>query len=70
MTEPLFRPIPIRRLEVKNRICMPAMHLRTAEGFPVTDRIVNFSAERARGGAGPICVRFATRESGCGSAWR
>ena len=36
------------------------MHLGMAENFLVTDRIIEFYAERARGGAGMICVGFAT----------
>lgn len=60
MVDPLFQPITINRLEVKNRICMPAMHLNMARNFTVTDRLIEFYAERARGGAGLITVGYAT----------
>lgn len=58
--DPVFQPLVINKLEIKNRICMPAMHLNMAEDFMVTDRLVQFYAERARGGAGLITVGFAT----------
>lgn len=60
MTDPLFLPIKINNLDVKNRIYMPAMHLNMAAEFEVTDRLVDFYAERAKGGAGFICVGYAT----------
>jgi len=60
MNDPLFEPIEINKLNIKNRIYMPAMHLGMAENFQVTDRIIEFYAERARGGAGMICVGYAT----------
>jgi 2,4-dienoyl-CoA reductase (NADPH2) len=60
MKDLLFEPIIINKLEIKNRIYMPAMHLGMADNFEVTDRLVDFYAERARGGAGAICVGYAT----------
>ena len=60
MKNPLFTPININKLEIKNRIYMPAMHLNMASEFEVTDQLVNFYAERAKGGAGLICVGYAT----------
>ena len=60
MKDPIFEPITINKLKVKNRIYMPAMHLGMAAEFEVTDRLVDFYAERARGGAGMICVGYAT----------
>jgi 2,4-dienoyl-CoA reductase (NADPH2) len=60
MTDPLFQPIIINRMEVKNRIFMPAMHLNMAGNYAVTDQLVDFYAERARGGAGMITVGYAT----------
>jgi 2,4-dienoyl-CoA reductase (NADPH2) len=52
----LFSPIKINKLEIKNRIVMTAMHLGyTPEGF-VTDRLIDFYAARAGGGAGLIIV--------------
>jgi len=50
----LFAPINIGRLELHNRVVMPALHLcYTPQGF-VTDRLVEFYAERAVGGVGLI----------------
>ncbi|SMD08643.1 2,4-dienoyl-CoA reductase (NADPH2) [Desulfocicer vacuolatum DSM 3385] len=60
MKDPLLQPIAINTLDIKNRIYLPAMHLGMAENFLVTDQITKFYAERARGGAGMICVGFAT----------
>ena len=60
MKDVLFEPIKIHDLEIKNRIYMPAMHMNMAENFEVTDRLVDFYAERARGGAGMIAVGYAT----------
>lgn len=60
MSDPLFQPITINRLEVKNRIFMPAMHLNMAGNYAVSDRLVDFYTERARGGAGMITVGYAT----------
>ncbi|MCX7822321.1 MAG: FAD-dependent oxidoreductase [Syntrophobacterales bacterium] len=58
--DPLFEPITIHGLEIRNRIFMPAMHLNMAKNYFVTDRIVAFYDERAKGGAGFITVGFAT----------
>ncbi|ACL04213.1 Predicted NADH:flavin oxidoreductase/NADH oxidase [Desulfatibacillum aliphaticivorans] len=58
--DPLFQPIKINQMEVKNRIYLPAMHLNMAVDFLVTDQIVDFYAERAKGGAGMIAVGNAT----------
>ena len=52
----LFSPINIQSMELKNRIVMAAMHLGyTPEGV-VTDRLLDFYVERARGGVGLIIV--------------
>ena len=60
MRDPLFESININTLKIKNRIYLPAMHLGMANNFEVTDQIVEFYAERARGGAGMITVGYAT----------
>ena len=39
---------------------MPAMHLGMADKYFITDRMVHFYEERAKGGAGMIAVGFAT----------
>lgn len=58
--DPLFQPIRINTLEIKNRIHMPAMQLHLCENYAVTDAIVDFYAERAKGGAGLITVGVMT----------
>jgi 2,4-dienoyl-CoA reductase (NADPH2) len=58
--DPLFEPIKINQLELKNRIYMPAMHMNMAVNFEVTDQLIDFYAERARGGVGVITVGYAT----------
>jgi 2,4-dienoyl-CoA reductase-like NADH-dependent reductase (Old Yellow Enzyme family)/thioredoxin reductase len=53
----LFEPVQIGTMRIKNRIVMPAMdtNLATTEGF-VTARMIDYYAERARGGVGLIIV--------------
>jgi 2,4-dienoyl-CoA reductase (NADPH2) len=53
----LFQPIKIADIQIKNRIVMSPMGLgrATVDGY-VTDGMVDFYIERARGGAGLICV--------------
>jgi 2,4-dienoyl-CoA reductase (NADPH2) len=58
--DPLFETIEINQLELKNRIYMPAMHMNMAVNFEVTDQLIDFYAERARGGVGLITVGYAT----------
>jgi 2,4-dienoyl-CoA reductase-like NADH-dependent reductase (Old Yellow Enzyme family)/thioredoxin reductase len=60
MKDLLFEPIQIGSMTLKNRIYMPAMHLNMAQNFEVTDQLVEFYAERARGGAGAIVVGYST----------
>ncbi len=60
MNDPVFEPITINKLDIKNRICMPAMHLNMAEEYLVTDQLVRFYEERAKGGAGLIAIGFAS----------
>jgi len=67
MKDVLFEPLRIRDLEIKNRIFMPAMHMNMAQDYQVTDTLVDFYAERARGGAGIISVGYATVDDLSGS---
>ncbi|MBU2514915.1 NAD(P)/FAD-dependent oxidoreductase [bacterium] len=60
MNDPILEPIKIGNLELKNRIYLPAMHLNMAEDYKVTDQLINFYTERAKGGASMIVVGFAT----------
>ena len=52
----LFSPITIQNMELKNRIVMTAMHLGYTPQGEVTDQLINFYAERARGGVGLAVV--------------
>ena len=58
--DPLAQPITINTTEVKNRFYMTAMHMNMCRDFEVTDQLVEFYAERARGGVGMITVGYAT----------
>ncbi|MEL1133758.1 FAD-dependent oxidoreductase [Desulfitobacterium sp. THU1] len=58
--DPLFSPIRIGTMELKNRIVMPAMHLNYCPTGEVTDQLIEFYRKRARGGVGLIIV------GGCG----
>ncbi len=64
----LFSPIKINKMEVKNRILMPAMHMNyTGSKGEITDKFIAFYEERAKGGCGLIIVGGAnfTPTSGC-----
>ena len=53
----LFEPIMIGKLELKNRIVMPAMCSKFGSEFgSVTDKLIDFYVERARGGVGLIII--------------
>ncbi len=52
----LFSPIAIQNMELRNRIVMTAMHLGYTPQGEVTDQLVNFYTERARGGVGFVIV--------------
>jgi 2,4-dienoyl-CoA reductase-like NADH-dependent reductase (Old Yellow Enzyme family)/thioredoxin reductase len=55
----LFSPISINSLTLKNRIVMPPMCTAYATiGGAVTDRIVSYYTERAKGGVGLIDVEY------------
>ncbi|MBE9547170.1 MAG: NADH:flavin oxidoreductase, partial [Proteobacteria bacterium] len=54
--EALFTPIDIGNLKLKNRIVMPAMHLNYTPDGEVTDKLIAFYEERAKGGAALIIV--------------
>lgn len=60
MKDHLFQPIEINTVTIKNRICMPAMNLNYCKDYFVTERLVDFYSERARGGAGMIVVGCVT----------
>jgi len=50
----LFTPITVGELRLKNRIVMPAMHLNYTPEGEVTDRLIAFYEERAKGGVALI----------------
>jgi len=60
MIDPLFQPITINGLTIKNRIYLPAMHLGMGVEYEITEQIIDFYALRAKGGAGLICAGYAT----------
>ena len=64
----LFSPVQINAMVLKNRIVMTAMHLGYTPGGHVTDRLVEFYALRARGGAGLIIVGGCTIDPWAGMA--
>lgn len=64
----LFSPIQINTMVLKNRIVMTAMHLGYTPGGQITDRLVEFYALRARGGAGLIIVGGCTIDPWAGMA--
>ena len=53
----LFEPFRVQGLELKNRLVMAPMHTKFAsESGEVTDRLIAYLAERARGGVGLIVL--------------
>jgi 2,4-dienoyl-CoA reductase (NADPH2) len=52
----LFSPLAVNRLELKNRIVLPAMHLNYTPEGKVTDQLVEFYRQRAAGGAALVIV--------------
>ncbi|MCK5351036.1 NADH:flavin oxidoreductase, partial [bacterium] len=67
MRDPLFQPIKINTMEVKNSICMLAMATNMCVDYEVTDQLIDFYAERASGGVGMITVGYATVDELSGS---
>lgn len=67
MHDPLFEPIRVGALTLANRVVMPAMHLHMARDHAVTEEMIAFYRERARGGAGLVTVGFATVDTLGGS---
>ena len=54
--ELLASPLQVGPLKLKNRLCMPAMHLNYTMGGKASDQLVAFYAARARGGVALITV--------------
>ncbi len=55
--EHLFQPIEIGKLKLKNRICMAPMHTKyPSESGEVTEKLIEYFVERAKGGVGLIVV--------------
>ena len=53
----LYEPVRLNGLELKNRLVMAPMHTKYAsESGEVTDRLISYLAERARGGVGLIVL--------------
>jgi 2,4-dienoyl-CoA reductase (NADPH2) len=59
----LFTPISIGKMEVKNRIVMPALTTSFAFG-EVTDQLKNYFVARAKGGVGLIVIGITSIEPG------
>lgn len=61
MYENIFQPLKIRGFTFENRIVMPAMGtLMTDEESYVTDRMIDYYVERAKGGPGLIMMECAS----------
>ena len=68
MLKLLFTPIKVGRMELKNRIVMPAMHyLSSGEGL-VLPHHTDYFVERAKGGAALIIIGGCTIDETSGAA--
>ena len=67
MTEILTSPIDINTLRLPNRIVMPAMHLNLTPTGEATDELIEFYAERAKGGAGLMVIGACTVNATAGA---
>jgi len=66
----LFEPGKIGQLEIKNRIIMPAMGNHwTTDGF-VTQRHLDYYAERAKGGVGLVTTEGCSVQYPAGKGWQ
>ena len=63
----LFEPCKIGKLELANRIVMPPISTNFAKEGLVTDRMVDYYAERGRGGVGLIVVEDAIVDTPIGN---
>ena len=52
----LFEPVKIGTMELKNRICMPAIHHCFTPDGTVNERLIKYYQARAEGGAALITV--------------
>jgi 2,4-dienoyl-CoA reductase (NADPH2) len=52
----LFKELKIGPMTLRNRICMPAMHMGYEDAGEMTDREIDFYAARAEGGVGLITI--------------
>ena len=66
----LFKPVKIGKMEVKNRVVMPAVTTFMAgKDGQVNERIVDYYEERAKGGVGLIIVEGAYVDITTGQDW-
>ena len=52
----LFEPLEIGNMTISNRIVMPAINLNMANDGYITQQLIDFYVERAKGGAGMLIV--------------
>ena len=64
----LFEPIRVGDVEIKNRFALLPMGMGYCSDGYVTDRLIDFYVERARGGVGLIYVVGAYNDFGFGHA--
>lgn len=65
----LLTPVDIGKVRIRNRIVMTAMHLNYTPDGKVSDRLVAFYEERAKGGAGLIIVGGCVFDEYAGPGW-
>ena len=69
MLKKLLEPMEIKGVNLRNRIVMTAMHLNYTPDGRVSDRLIAFYEERARGGAGLIIVGGCIIDDFAGASW-
>lgn len=66
----LLNPIRVGRVDIKNRLVLAPLSMYLADNCRVSQRLINFYTERARGGVGLIICTFAALRLAEGGPWK
>lgn len=68
--ESLQNPIRVGRVDVKNRLVLAPLSMHLTDKCRVSQRLIDFYADRARGGVGLILCTFAALKLAVGGPWK